>query len=111
MNDEFLSLINYLMDYLKNAHAMLEGVQVTEDVKQIKEALRNVNDHANALLQKRQIEISEGVAESETRKQLVRVKSIVDQFKFIFNVASDINKTARQLAAFSISLAEKDETG
>ncbi len=106
---EFLSLINYLIEYLKNAKAMLEGVQVTEDIKQIKEALQSVNDHANALLQKRQIELSQGLAESETRKQLGRVKSIVDQFNFIFNVACDINKTARQLAAATISLAAKDE--
>lgn len=102
LSGEFLQLVNYLINYLKNAKTMLEGTTVTEDVKQIKEALRLLNDHANSILQKRQIEISKGVKESETRKQLVRVKSIVDQFNFIYNAASDINKTARQIAAPSV---------
>ena len=102
LSGEFLQLVNYLIDYLKNAKAMLEGTTVNEDLKQIKEALRLLNDHANSILQKRQIEISQGIIDSEIRKQLVRVKSIVDQFNFIYNVASDINKMARQIAAPSV---------
>lgn len=102
LTEEYKLMINYLMDYLKNAHDMLEGAPVAEDVKQIKEVLRRMNDHANAILQKRQLELSQGVTESETRKQLVRVKSIVDQFNFIFNAATDINKTVRQLSASTV---------
>ena len=98
LSGEFLLLINYLMDYLKNAKSMLEGSTVSEDVEQMKQALRQLNDHANSILQKRQLELTQGVKESETKKQLVRVKSIVDQFNFIYNAACDINKTAKQIA-------------
>ncbi|MCY7422979.1 MAG: FUSC family protein [Chitinophagaceae bacterium] len=99
---EFLLLINYLVGYLKNAKAKLEETRLTDDVKQIKEALRRVNEHANAILQQRQVELSQGLTDTETRKQLVRVKSIVDQFNFIFNVTCDLNKTAEQIAAASL---------
>ena len=98
LSGEFLLLINYLMDYLKIAKSMLEGSTVSEDVEQMKQALRQLNDHANSILQKRQLELTQGVKESETKKQLVRVKSIVDQFNFIYNAACDINKTAKQIA-------------
>jgi uncharacterized membrane protein YccC len=98
LSDEFLLLINYLIDYLNNAKGILEGSTVTEDVEQMKQALREVNDHANSILQKRQLELTQGVKESETKKQLVRVKSIVDQFNFIYNAACDINKTAKHIA-------------
>ena len=98
LSGEFLRLINYLMDYLKNAKSMLEGSTVSEDVEQMKQALRQLNDHSNSILQKRQLELTQGVKESETKKQLVRVKSIVDQFNFIYNAACDINKTAKQIA-------------
>lgn len=98
LSGEFLLLINYLMDYLKIAKSMLEGSTVSEDVEQMKQALRQLNDHSNSILQKRQLELTQGVKESETKKQLVRVKSIVDQFNFIYNAACDINKTAKQIA-------------
>lgn len=56
-----------------------------------------LNDRVNVLLQKRKQELEEGLLETSTRRPLFDLKSIVDQFNLIYNVAADINKTAKKM--------------
>ncbi len=63
-----------------------------------KESLRILNDRANKLLQKRKQELEQGLLETSTRQQLFDLKSIVDQFNLIYNVAADISKIAQKLS-------------
>ncbi len=44
-------------------------------------------------MQQRKAELDQGITESDTRKQLSKLKPIVDQFNFIDKVAADLGKS------------------
>ncbi len=85
---------------LDNAKAILNAdPSVKEEASIQKDALRKLNEHADLLVHKRQEEIKESFADTETKKELVVVKSVVDQFNFIYNIAVDFNKTAKAVVS------------
>jgi len=62
-----------------------------------KPLFENMNDDAERLLEKRREELGRGELETDTKKQLVEVKSVVDQFNHIYNIALDIEKITHPL--------------
>jgi hypothetical protein len=52
----------------------------------------------NALMDQRKAELSQGIIESDTRRQLSGFKPIVDQFNFIAKVTADIEKLSQTLS-------------
>ena len=56
-------------------------------------ALNKLNKQVTILLEKRRQEITLGNLETPTKEILVEVKSVIDQFNFIYNIASDIAKS------------------
>jgi len=56
-----------------------------------------INKYVEDLLSKRKEEISAGEYETGTKEELVKVKSVVDQFNYIFTVSGDIYKCAKSL--------------
>ncbi|WP_018611404.1 FUSC family membrane protein [Segetibacter koreensis] len=97
-SDDFEKVIEDIEDNFTNAINCLNNKDVT--IKNINEhdSLRILNERANALLQKRRNELEQGFLETSTRKQLFDLKSFVDQFNLIYNVAADLNKTTQKLA-------------
>ena len=81
---------------LANAISCLDGKEATS--KPDKSALLNLNENAAMLLRKRQEEILKGELETETKKLLVQVKSVVDQFNYIFSVSTEISKSCKDLS-------------
>jgi uncharacterized membrane protein YccC len=95
--DEFITVANDIQHYLTNAIEHLKNESETEKALSNKEALRKLNEHSNQLLQKRREELEKGMLETSTRKRLFDLKSIVDQFNLIYNVAVDLNKITQTL--------------
>ena len=60
--------------------------------------MRALNDTVNDLLQQRRMELDKGIIESDTKKNLSAIKPIADQFNFINNAASDVEKLSNVLA-------------
>jgi uncharacterized membrane protein YccC len=60
-------------------------------------SLQKLNEQVNELLHKRQLELQQGLIETETRKPLFNLKSIVDQFNLIYKIVLEINKVTQTL--------------
>ncbi len=96
-SDEFLKVTEDIQQYFTNAIGYLNNNDVTRETIANKDSLRMLNDRVDTLLEKRKQELEHGLLETPTRRPLFDVKSIVDQFNLIFNVAIDINKIAQTL--------------
>jgi uncharacterized membrane protein YccC len=82
---------------LSNAIHYLEA---EEDaiIKANKGPLRNINEYTDELLERRKQEIAQGKLETETKQTLVEVKSVIDQFNYIYGITASITKTSGEIA-------------
>lgn len=96
-SDDFIKIAADIRQYFSNAINYLNHQVVTEKTISNKESLRKLNDRVNSLMQKRKDELEHGQMETSTRKLLFDLKSIVDQFNLIYNVAVDLNKITQTL--------------
>lgn len=94
--EEFIKVAGEIQQYFNHAITNLESKETIDAVIN-KEQLRKLNEQANQLLQKRKQELQQGLLETSTRKLLLDVKSIVDQFNLIYNVVVDLNKITQTL--------------
>lgn len=62
-----------------------------------KQDLRILNDRMNGWLDQRKAELEQGIIDSDTRRLVSEFKPVVDQFNFIANVSTDIEKLSREL--------------
>jgi uncharacterized membrane protein YccC len=60
-------------------------------------SLNKINEHAMYLLEKRREEVLLGNLETSTKQELVEVKSVIDQFNYIYNIAEDIAKCSKEI--------------
>jgi Ribonuclease G/E len=96
-SDDFIKVSEDIRQYFINAISYLNDEDVTEKTISNKDSLRKLNERVNHLMQKRKEELQQGQMESSTRKPLFDLKSIVDQFNLIYNVAVDLNKITQTL--------------
>jgi hypothetical protein len=96
-SDEFIKVSDDIQQYFTNAIDYLNDEIVTQKTIATKDSLRTVNEQADTMLQKRKQELEQGLLDTSTRRSLADLKSIVDQFNLIFNVAVDINKITQTL--------------
>ena len=94
-SDDFLPIINNVVCLLNKAKLLLQKSASHEEVVMQKEALRELNDRVNNLMEQRKDELETGITESETKKNVAELKFIVDQFNFITKIAEDIEKQSR----------------
>lgn len=81
---------------LSNARHYLEQKD-SAIIQPNKGPLRVINEYSAELLSMRKAEIEQGLLETETKKTLVEVKSVTDQFNYIFSVAALISKTCKDM--------------
>ncbi len=94
-SEKFKEVSNDISDYFTNSIIILKKEHKTTSVAIIgKDALRLLNEQANVLLETRKKELQQGLWETATKKSLQELKSVVDQFNFIYKIAVDINKAA-----------------
>lgn len=94
---DFETVANEIQDYFLDSLECLTKGKKRESEGKDKKALRRLNEQANEMLEKRKNELQQGMLETSTRQSLTDLKSLVDQFNLIFNVAGDINKVVKQL--------------
>lgn len=107
-SDDFIKASEGIEQHFTNAIAYLNDEVVTITDMASKDSLRILNERANTLLQKRKQELEQGFLETSTRSKLFDLKSIVDQFNLIYNVAADINKISQRLSPV---LNEEESSG
>lgn len=94
---EFKTVSADILQYLTNTIILLEdGTAKTKTIPR-KESLRLLNEQTNVLLEKRKTELQQGQWETTTKKSLRELKSVVDQFNFIYKIVVDLNKISTPL--------------
>ena len=91
-------LVNATHEILSNidlAIATLKGEVKEFEKNPNKKPLQSLNEVSNKLMEKRTLELKDGFVDSETRKQLIKVKSVTDQLNLLYNVVVDIEKVSK----------------
>ena len=96
MKDPFKSndievVMNDTMKYFSLAATLLHYKEVNEPIPG-KESIRKLIHQSEVLLAQRQQELNDGLIETETKTVLTRVKSVIDQFNYIYTIAVDVYK-------------------
>lgn len=91
-----LPVIENTVLHFKNTIRLLENEE-PGGVKPDRESLKNLNQIGNTLLQKRKEEVLKGQLETETKQSLIEIKSVIDQFNFIYSIASDTYKSTKEI--------------
>ena len=94
--EEYLINVPYnILAIIDNAIATLNGDKLEPEKYTDKKALQNLNELSNALIEKRKLELKDGFIDSETRRTLIKVKSVTDQLNLMYNVVLDIEKVSK----------------
>ncbi len=101
MKDPFRSkdieaVMNDTILYFTISVAVIQHSQVN-DALPGKESIRKLNEQSEVLFVKRQQELNEGLIETETKATLIKVKSVVDQFNYIYTIAVDVYKVCKAI--------------
>jgi len=89
---DFSGAIAAIKIKLNNAIAILSNNTKDKKIIVDENAWRLFNNKVNALTENRKKELQNGILESETRKELSGLKPIADQFNFIMNIATTLEK-------------------
>ncbi len=95
-SEDLLPVIENTQRSLLSAVHYLEQKEGEPDTADV-DSLTKINEQARSLLEKRKEEILIRKLETNTKQQLVEVKSVIDQFNFIYNIAADIAKCSRAI--------------
>ncbi|MBE7174375.1 MAG: FUSC family protein [Williamsia sp.] len=99
--DQFASVYADIYQYFLNSIEVLQHKPESAKGAERKNSLRLLNSLTNDLLDKRKTEIEEGQFETTTKKSLLELKSVVDQFNFIYRIVNDIKKIVRMSESLS----------
>ena len=94
-NELLQTVIESIQDLIIHAEKILND-QATEKLVN-REGLNLLNEKVQDYLKIRKIEILNREMETATKDKLIEIKSIADQFNFIFNTCSDIQKSLLDL--------------
>ncbi len=93
---DLLPVIENTRLHFSNSTHFLNGEEGAS-IQPNKGPLKMINQYSQELLEKRKVEIQAGILESATKKRLVEVKSVTDQFNYIFGIAASISKSSHEL--------------
>ena len=79
---------------LENAIDMLENEKADDELIS-EDAFDRLNDETASLLALRKQEVASGNLETETKKELIQKRSVIDQFSYIYFLTKDIEKNVR----------------
>lgn len=97
---EFCPVIDHIMAELsavKNSLAGTTGPAVNRQIPY----WQTIDKRVMVLMEKRQKELQQGLTDTDTRKSLLALKSVTDQFKVIYDLVTDIKNISPQLKAAS----------
>ena len=92
---------------LKKLNTTREGNAIEEVTGPIMESdsetpgeIRQVNEQVALLVAKRKSELEQGIRESETGRRITQIKSVNDQFNFIWKISEDLLKIIAKVNIF-----------
>ena len=91
---DFAPIITDTAQHLQAAQQLLEETAVAEYPAAVHQPAFTLGTHIKELVAKRNKELEQGLALTDTRMRLSELKPIVDQFQFIASIATDISKAA-----------------
>jgi uncharacterized membrane protein (TIGR01666 family) len=94
---DFLPVTNYIEAELCAATAILKG-ETTQAESARAPQWQMIDKRVTNLMVSRHKELHQGLTDTETRKLLLEVKSVTDEFRIIHDVTNDIKKSSLQLA-------------
>jgi hypothetical protein len=94
---DFIPVINYIETELSAAKAIIAGEEPPAETTRPPN-WQQIDKRVTTLMINRQKELEQGLTDTDTRKLLLPVKSVSDEFKIIHDVTADIKKTGIQLA-------------
>ncbi|MBC8035545.1 MAG: FUSC family protein [Chitinophagaceae bacterium] len=86
-----------ILQHISTTIAILDGSYPLAAPGSTREAIRLLNGDMNVMLEKRKAELKQGLLETETKKGLLEMKSLVDQFNFISNIVIDLQKVSSKI--------------
>ena len=89
-------VISDIDEYLSESILILNG-GTAKVAAPHEDSLLPLFEDVNLLMEKRASELNAGELETATKKELSELKSVVDQFCFIYKIAVDINKITKKL--------------
>jgi uncharacterized membrane protein (TIGR01666 family) len=97
---DFVPVTNYIETELAAAKAIINGEETTADETRLPN-WQQIDKRVTTLMLNRQKELQQGLTDTDTRKLLLAVKSVTDEFRIIHDVTTDIRKAGLQLKTAS----------
>jgi hypothetical protein len=95
---EFIPVIDHIVAELSAIENSLDG-EAAPVVSSPAPYWQTIDKRVMVLMEKRQKELQQGLTDTDTRKSLLALKSVTDQFKVIYDLVRDIKKISIQLKA------------
>jgi uncharacterized membrane protein (TIGR01666 family) len=87
---DFSGAISAILVKMNNASSMLLGQSKSFEEDEI--SWRLFNNNVNEITQRRKKELQQGILESDTKKELSRIKPVADLFNLIMNISAKLEK-------------------
>ncbi|OQP67281.1 hypothetical protein A3860_02700 [Niastella vici] len=97
---DFIPVTNYIETELSASKTIINGEEPPADATRPPN-WQQIDKRVNTLMINRQKELQLGLTDTDTRKLLLAVKSVTDEFKIIYDVTTDVKKVSLQLTAAS----------
>lgn len=94
---DFIPVTNYIETELSAAKAIINAEELSTETSRPPN-WQQIDKRVTTLLINRQKELEQGLTDTDTRKLLLPVKSVTDEFKIIHDVTADIKKASLELA-------------
>lgn len=97
-SEKFAAVKNDILRRIADATDLLNGLPVQTKPAARNDFLRLLNEQVNSLMETRKKELHDGNWETTTKKLLSELKSVVDQFNFIYKIVLDINIVCKKMS-------------
>lgn len=94
---DFVPVTNYIETELCVSKAIINGEEAPAEPMRTPQ-WQQIDKRVSNLMINRQKELQQGLTDTDTRKLLLAVKSVTDEFRILHDVTSDIKKASLQLA-------------
>ena len=100
----FLPVIHETEEKFRISMNIIDNVKSHEELMPAEaDILRPLHDEAGILMEARKKEVAAGDLETETKKKLVEMKSVTDQFTYIYSLSGDLVKNTTAFAGNPIN--------
>jgi uncharacterized membrane protein YccC len=89
---DFTGIVKAIKTKLNHAETRLTNQRPPAGIEADENNWRHFNSLINELTERRKRELKMGIRDSETRRELANIKPVADQFNFIMNIATSLER-------------------